>query len=65
MPVSFSTCATATAAASCNSRTTAVASSRVVAGPALISLRAVRPARSQSTIEEALLIASPYAAAHR
>ena len=30
-------------------------------GPRLISLRAVRPARSQSTIEEALLIASRYA----
>jgi len=62
MPVSFSTCATATAAASCSSRTTWSASARVVGGPALISFRAVRPARSQSTIEEALVIASPYAA---
>ena len=33
--------------------------SRVVLGPALMRRRAVRPARSQSTIEEALLIASP------
>ena len=61
-PVSSSTWASATAAASCSSRTTAAASSRVVSGPALISRRAVRPARSQSTIEEALLIASRYAA---
>ena len=59
MPVSFSTCAIAVAAASCRSRTTAAASSRVVRGPELMSRRAVRPARSQSTIEEALLIASP------
>jgi hypothetical protein len=32
----------------------------VVDGPGLISRRAVRPARSQSTIEEALVIASRY-----
>ena len=60
IPVSFSTWATAVAAASCSSRTTAAASSRVVCGPGPASRRAVRPARSQSTIEEALLIASPY-----
>ena len=57
-PVRPSTCATAFAAASCSSRTTAAASSRVVRGPGLIRRRAVRPARSQSTIEGALLIAS-------
>src|SRR4051794_6516021 len=60
-PVSPSTCATARAAASCSSRTTPSASSRVVSGPGPTSLRAVRPARSQSTIEDGLLIASKYA----
>src|SRR4051794_32706339 len=61
-PVRCWTCATARAAASCSSRTTAAASSRVVSGPGPTSLRAVRPARSQSTIEAGLLIASTYAA---
>src|SRR4051794_8955854 len=59
-PVRAWTCATARAAASCSSRTTAAASSRVVSGPDPASLRAVRPARSQSTIEVGLLIASTY-----